>query len=589
MGFLQNIFTAVRDWFARLSTGWAIVILALITAGAIGGGLYTYQVYDYVQHDNEFCLSCHLMANPAEQFGSSAHRGLGCKACHQPTLVERSMMGLTAIVENPDSISVHAHVPNDRCVSCHVDGNPSEWILIQQSAGHLVHFTSEEDALAGLECVECHSTSIHQFTATDQTCALAGCHDDIEIRLGAMASHEIPCGACHGFSDILTEADEAAGVTAQDLLAPNAGTCLSCHAMRTLVEFPEHDPHEGVCSSCHNPHTQSEVIEAANSCTDAGCHTDPAAESPFHQGLPPGVAEGCVECHAAHDFSAAGRTCLDCHGDIFDDVPRRGSVTGDHPDFSAGPVAPADEPEEVTGAILPGLTGLTGVIHPTLQAAPLVAALVQVAGADSVEFSHGQHRDVDCSSCHTSEGGHGTLLITGLTDCRSCHHSEPGPVAGGCGACHGGQAGPVGGIQVARDLSLTVGPGTRSAEIEFDHEVHASQDCGECHTGGLSMTADRVDCNSCHEDHHEAGSSCKTCHVSAPESAHPLETVHLGCSGVGCHETLPFGGGVPDNREFCLTCHQGQADHQIQEPSCTECHRLPPPGEHAFVAAGGDR
>ena len=582
MGFLQNIVKAVREWFTRLNTGWAVVILALVTVGAVGGGLYTYRMYDYVQHDNEFCLSCHLMADPAAQFGSSAHRGLGCKACHQPTLVERSMMGLTAIVENPDSISVHAHVPNDRCVSCHVDGNPDEWILIQQSAGHLVHFTSEEEDLVGLQCVGCHSTSIHQFTATDQTCASAGCHEDVEIRLGSMASHQIPCGACHGFSELLTEEDEAAGVTARDVLAPDAGTCLSCHAMRTLVEFPEHDPHEGVCSSCHNPHTQTEVAEAGNTCTNAGCHTDPAAESPFHRDLPPGVAEGCLECHAAHDFSAAGRTCIDCHGDIFSDPPAGGSVSGSggHPDFSAS--EPGPETSAAAGA------GLAGLIHPTLNPQPILEALLQVARPDSVEFSHGQHREVDCASCHSSEGGHGTLLVTGLNDCRSCHHSEPGPVEGGCAACHGGEAGPVGAIPVAANLTLTVGA-TRTAEIPFDHETHASEDCGTCHTGGTAMTAEQVDCASCHEPHHEAGASCRTCHVAAPESAHPLETVHMGCSGVGCHETLPFGGGVPNNREFCLTCHQGQANHQVEEPSCTECHRLPPPGDHAFVAAGGDR
>ena len=38
----------------------------------------------------------------------------------------RSQMALTQILENPDSLSIHAEVPNERCESCHVDGDPGE-------------------------------------------------------------------------------------------------------------------------------------------------------------------------------------------------------------------------------------------------------------------------------------------------------------------------------------------------------------------------------------------------------------------------------------------------------------------------------
>jgi nitrate/TMAO reductase-like tetraheme cytochrome c subunit len=69
----------------------------------VWGGIEAYRTYDYVQHDNEFCLSCHLMVEPYERFARSAHAELGCKACHQPTLVTRSTMALTQILENPDS------------------------------------------------------------------------------------------------------------------------------------------------------------------------------------------------------------------------------------------------------------------------------------------------------------------------------------------------------------------------------------------------------------------------------------------------------------------------------------------------------
>mgnify|MGYP003324181882 CR=1 FL=1 len=90
------------------------IVGIVILLGVGGSGYYAYRTYDYVQHDNDFCLSCHLMAEPYELFAESAHQGLGCKACHQPTLVGRSQMALTQILENPEEISVHeigrAHV-----------------------------------------------------------------------------------------------------------------------------------------------------------------------------------------------------------------------------------------------------------------------------------------------------------------------------------------------------------------------------------------------------------------------------------------------------------------------------------------------
>ena len=87
---------------ARLSPTALAVSGVLITVSAGAGGYYAYRAYDYVEHDNDFCMSCHLMEEPFEQFSVSSHRGLGCKACHQPTLIGRSQMALTQILESPD-------------------------------------------------------------------------------------------------------------------------------------------------------------------------------------------------------------------------------------------------------------------------------------------------------------------------------------------------------------------------------------------------------------------------------------------------------------------------------------------------------
>src|SRR5690606_19028285 len=124
--------------------------------------------------------------DPYERFAQSEHRGLGCKACHQPTMAVRTKMALTQIIQNPDELRTHAEVPNERCEECHVKGNPEEWTLIANSAGHRVHFESDNKALEGLKCVECHSTSVHEFAATDKTCSQGGCHENVSIQLGRM-------------------------------------------------------------------------------------------------------------------------------------------------------------------------------------------------------------------------------------------------------------------------------------------------------------------------------------------------------------------------------------------------------------------
>ena len=74
----------------------------LVVAGASVGGVFAYRSYNYVQHDNDICLSCHLMQDPYERFSQSDHRGLGCKACHQPTPVVRANMALTQVLALSD-------------------------------------------------------------------------------------------------------------------------------------------------------------------------------------------------------------------------------------------------------------------------------------------------------------------------------------------------------------------------------------------------------------------------------------------------------------------------------------------------------
>lgn len=614
---LGSMLSTVTDRLRALPTGAKVLLGVAIVAVAGVASVLMYEAYDYVQHDNQFCLECHLMQDPYEQFAQSAHRGLGCKACHRPGIVERSEMGLAQIVENPDSIRVHAHVPNEVCAECHIEGDPEVWRQIANTAGHRIHFESDDPALEGLNCVECHSSGVHQFTPTDQTCGQGGCHESTTIQLGRMADLTIHCATCHDFKRPVAE-DAGAQVVAASL-QPQAAECLSCHQMRSmLADFPADEPHGAECGVCHNPHQQTTPAQAVQTCATGGCHDSPEELTPFHRGLDAGVLNACTECHEAHDFVVHGEgqdNCLECHTDIYEDAPGAGRISlrghppAGHPAVGVrarvGLAPPAREPESPHTESAPqALVQLASVEPMNAELARLalaahadrasvprsataesgVAAPVGPATIpqDTAAFWHSQHRGVECTACHTMETTHGEVTVTSIRDCRECHHTEP--VAANCESCHSASDVRRLTTRVSRTVDITVGSLNRpTRRLPFDHQVHQQLDCARCHTDGLTLSAARVDCTSCHQEHHQPTTNCMACHPAPADGAHDVQ-VHLGCAGSGCHEAVPRPvADVPRTRDFCLVCHQDLTDHRPGR-NCEACHTLPRP--QAAQAAG---
>jgi hypothetical protein len=520
----------LRERISRLPP--AVLIAAAASAVAVGvvSGVLLYRTYDYVQHDNEFCMSCHLMQDPFDRFAQSEHRGLGCKACHQPTMVVRTQMALAQILENPDEIHTHAEVPNRVCAECHIRGDPDRWRLIEASAGHRVHMESQDPSLRGLQCVQCHSSGIHEFAATDRTCAQAGCHETTEVRLGRMGSLTIHCASCHEFNAVVADAVHAD--TLALALRPQREQCLSCHAMRALVvDFPVHDPHAGACGACHDPHEQTTPAQAVQSCAVGGCHARVDTVTAYHRGLTPNVLSQCTSCHSAHEFRAPTE-CLQCHQDIFERPP--------------------------------------------------VMAVLQLGRprADAIRFQHAQHRTVDCAACHETTRTHGAIAIASFAECRECHHT--GPVSMQCTNCHE-RAELRQPYRVPQPMRIA-GGAARTRQLPFEHGPHATESCNACHTPGLTQTAANVTCTSCHEQHHRPDTQCRACHERPSPQAHTT-LAHVTCTGAGCHSPTPFQG-VPRTREVCLSCHTDLVDH-MPNRNCADCHALPRP--RADAGAGGAR
>jgi hypothetical protein len=519
-----------------------IALSALLLAAIVAGAIFGYRAYNYVQHDNEFCLSCHLMAEPYERFALSAHRGLGCKACHQPTPVARAKMGLTQVIEQPESLSIHAEVPNERCVECHVNGDRAKWRQIGASAGHRVHLESADPTLQGLTCVECHSSSVHEFAASRKTCGQAGCHQNTPIQLGKMADLTLHCVACHDFSrPVRTDLPRDSILLT---LRPRETQCLTCHQMRALVkDLPADEPHGAACGACHNPHVQRTPKEALASCTS--CHMRVDTLTPVHRGLNAARLGQCTSCHVAHRFKLDRVDCVSCHQAIFQrESPRVWSAR----EGNVLQKAAEDQPQ---------------------RGASTVAVAVQQQ--EGVRFAHARHRALQCNACHDSSRAHGTLKISSIAQCRDCHHD--GSAARPCASCHESGSYLTANYPKQQRFRISARTSQHTRTINFNHEPHKTIVCTQCHTEPNTRSAAAVSCTSCHQQHHAADVSCRLCHVPR-QGVHDLR-VHMSCSGSGCHTTNPTPG-VPRTREFCLLCHQNMLQHK-GTANCVTCHVLPAP------------
>lgn len=129
----------------------------------------------------------------------------------------------------------------------------------------------------------------------------------------------------------------------------------------------------------------------------------------------------------------------------------------------------------------------------------------------------------------------------------------------------------------------------------FQHGLHATYECAECHSTGTATTvSNRKWCADCH--HVDAGyAQCQRCHTAeeiAPEPVRALvrfklppaeirtrslifdHTIHgdVGCAS--CHT----GGAELRAQADCESCH---TDHHKAEADCQACHSEPPTTAHS--------
>jgi hypothetical protein len=296
--------------FRQLPRTAHLALLAAALAGLVAVAAAGRAVHYFVEHDNAFCTSCHVMAEPYVRFTLSEHAELGCHACHQQPLSASLRQLYLWVIDRPEEIGPHAPVPDQRCTSCHVDGDPERWPQIALSQGHRAHLESDHEELREVLCVTCHGVEVHEFAPADATCG--GCHEESQIQLGSMTgSTGLHCTVCHGF--LAEEVAPPEGMPGGLRMVPARAECLACHEMAAMVAEQElmADPHGAVCGACHNPHAQDEPRQAVESCE--GCHTDVETLTPFHASLHRELQAGCLTCHTAHSWKADAVDCRACH------------------------------------------------------------------------------------------------------------------------------------------------------------------------------------------------------------------------------------------------------------------------------------
>lgn len=566
LGLLQRIVNWLWDHWVALGRGWQALLIGAVAIAFTGVSVASYRAYSYVEHDNDFCTTCHLMQDAYNRFQRSAHSEIGCHDCHKAGMVERTGMLVAAVVENPQDVERHAHVPNERCESCHVNGDPARWRQIAATAGHRVHLESQDSSLQGLQCIDCHSVNLHEFASVDRTCGKSGCHTNNTIKLGAMSQVELHCTTCHNFMV------EAPGLALDSLgrpLTPHARQCLGCHEMRERMAELDigRDPHRGVCGDCHNPHTQQTAREV--SCATASCHNNWRQVS-FHIGVP--HPEQCSRCHEPHSWRVEGENCVRCHQSILNEW-RRGRVIG------AGeprplPMAHGAAPDDVRPVAQ--LAALTTDAEPLLtawhadaqQSAPAQGAQGTQRPRAFARFSHGEHREQKCATCHSSRVRHGALIVQSEAQCQSCHHQQANRT--NCAACH--QAAELRTARTRdRAIQLAVTGQAVQRRLRFDHEQHGDVQCAQCHTNTLTRAPEGADCSSCHDSHHTAEANCVTCHAGGnPIAAHEARD-HATCASASCHGARAPR--LPNTRAACLMCHTAQTNHAPGR-TCENCHRV---------------
>ncbi len=391
--------------------------------------------------------------------------------------------------------------------------------------------------------------------------------------------------------------------------------CASCHE----------DPHDGrfgkTCQGCHEESSWKRVdlqkfdhsrtrfaLTGKHRQADCkGCHGEPAK----FRGLKFGA---CADCHAdPHEGRFAKATCESCHStegwNLVDNIRAK------HPGLSlrAGHAkVKCAECHDRGNTRAPSMGNQCVACHKPVHDAPFgrdcdachqsirwlgLPREIGLAAHGKTDFAlRGDHRRVDCASCHPkSQPARKRFRELTFDTCGACHRDpHPAKLAarfGDCATCHTESG-------FAPTTFGTAGHAKTAFPLDGRHQATP---CSSCHPGNgprLDLRVAKKQCADCHENPHGtqfaaemAAGGCASCHATVgwdrpriDHSTWPLTGAHADTSCYSCHANGESFRGIPRDCEGCHDDeHAGQ--FRLSEPkrNCADCHTT-----DAFALPGFD-
>ncbi len=257
-----------------------LLLLALIVIA-----IPSYFIYDYTQHNPQFCLTCHLMNDAHDTWEVSAMHDLSCHECHIADMATNIHNVVEVLTKDPKVVVKHAEIDNEICEECHASEDP-QWLQVLNTDGHKVHFYGDVNHV---DCIDCHGMELHVFRPPEGGCL--ECHDDSKVH--ASESMDATCVTCH---DFLAEGN--------GFIPEERDDCVVCHQGNAEITMSlTTEAHlDSSCMSCHNPHETE-----AEDCVTCHIVNDGLHEVALHT--------VCTSCHVPHVEADIRETCESCHYD----------------------------------------------------------------------------------------------------------------------------------------------------------------------------------------------------------------------------------------------------------------------------------
>ncbi|MBN2808841.1 MAG: DmsE family decaheme c-type cytochrome [Deltaproteobacteria bacterium] len=247
------------------------------------------------------CGECHDQITT--DYGHTYHgraglaQGFDCLACHGPDerhLNDPSRENIVSYGKN--SIQTITE-QNQLCLECH---KSTPEVSLWEMSRHCHN---------DVACVNCHK--IHSRNSkVNEPAVCYTCHRDLRLAFNKISHHpivegKIKCSDCHNSHGTLTPKM----LTDDDLNQ----LCYRCHAEKRGPFAWEHPPVSENCAICHDPHgSRHEKLlkdKVANLCQD--CHN-----ADLHSSRAYDAGSGFAKAKRAGSIGFAGRSCLNCHGNI---------------------------------------------------------------------------------------------------------------------------------------------------------------------------------------------------------------------------------------------------------------------------------